>query len=223
MSLYEFLIKPYESYTTLQILLEVAAATFGLLSVLFSVKRNILVYPTGIISTVLYVYILFNFGLIGDCLINIYYTAMSVYGWIAWSKGRKDDSLEVVVTATTRIEWIYSGFLFLGSLLAVTIIYYYKPYIDATATDTPIANLGHLEFSNYLDILTTSIFLVGMWLMAKRRVENWILWIIGDIICIPMMLFKGLGITSAQYLVFTVLAIIGYINWKKNSKNLNSK
>lgn len=87
---------------------------------------------------------------------------------------------------------------------------------------TENVNLGlhHLDWANWLDVFTTSIFLVGMWFMAKRKIENWIFWMIGDFICIPMMLYKGLGITSVQYLVFTVMAYLGYLEWKKSIKKM---
>lgn len=218
MNLYDLFVKPYENYNYLQIILEICGTIFGILSVYFSIKKNIWVYPTGIISTLIYVYILFNFGLLGDCMINVYYTAMSVYGWILWSRNSKDH-IHVDVTWATKKEWIFGSFLFVISLLFVTIIYYYKPYIDNhfSMKDT---NLGlyHLDWANWLDVITTSIFLVGMWFMAKQRIENWIFWIIGDFICMPMMIFKGLGITSVQYLVFTIMAILGYVSWKKSFK-----
>ncbi len=218
MNLYDLFVKPYESYDSLQIMLETAGAVFGTLSVYFSIKKNIWVYPTGIISTLIYVYILFNFGLLGDCLINVYYTVMSVYGWILWAKN-SEDHIHVDVTWATRKEWLYAGILFMLSLALVTLIYYYKPYID-NKFSMEGANLGlyHLDWANWMDVFTTSIFLAGMWFMAKQRIENWIFWIIGDLICIPMMIFKGLGITSVQYLVFTIMAILGYVNWKKSFK-----
>lgn len=218
MNLYDLFVKPYESYDSLQIMLETAGAVFGTLSVYFSIKKNIWVYPTGIISTLIYVYILFNFGLLGDCLINVYYTVMSIYGWILWAKN-SEDHIHVDVTWATRKEWLYAGILFVLSLALVTLIYYYKPYID-NKFSMEGANLGlyHLDWANWMDVFTTSIFLAGMWFMAKQRIENWIFWIIGDLICIPMMIFKGLGITSVQYLVFTIMAILGYVNWKKSFK-----
>ncbi|AZA54371.1 nicotinamide riboside transporter PnuC [Chryseobacterium sp. G0201] len=218
MNLYDLFVKPYESYTDLQILLEAGGTVFGILSVYFSIKKNIWVYPTGIVSTLIYVYILFNFGLLGDCMINVYYTAMSVYGWVLWAKNSKDH-IHVDVSWATKKEWIFAIFLFIISLLLVTIIYYYKPYID-NQFSMEGTNLGlyHLDWANWLDVITTSIFLVGMWFMAKQRIENWIFWIIGDFICMPMMIFKGLGITSVQYLVFTRMAILGYVSWKKSLK-----
>ena len=187
---------------------------------LFSIKKNIWVYPTGIISTALYVYILFNFGLLGDMMINFYYTVMSIYGWILWAKS-SEDHVHVEVSWAKKKEWIYGGILFFLSLLLVTIVYYYKPLIDNKFSMQNVTlGLDHLDWANWLDVVTTAIFLVGMWFMAKRRIENWIFWIIGDIICIPMMIYKGLGITSIQYLVFTVMAIIGLFEWKRSLKKV---
>ncbi|RQO34407.1 nicotinamide riboside transporter PnuC [Chryseobacterium sp. KBW03] len=218
MNIYDLFVKPYENYDALQIILEAAGAIFGTLSVYFSIKKNIWVYPTGIISTLIYVYILFNFGLLGDCLINVYYSVMSVYGWILWAKN-SEDNVHVEVTWATKKEWIYATLLFILSLALVTLIYYYKPYIDNQfSMEGASLGLYHLDWANWMDVFTTSIFLVGMWFMAKQRIENWIFWIIGDLICIPMMIFKGLGITSVQYLVFTIMAILGYLNWKKSFK-----
>lgn len=218
MNLYELFLKPYESYETYQIVLETIAMIFGLLSVFFSIKKNIWVYPTGIISTLLYVYILYIFGLLGDMMINFYYTVMSVYGWILWSKS-SEDHVHVEVSWATKKEWFVAAFLLILSLILVTLIYYYKPFVDNHFSMKDVElGLYHLDWANWLDVFTSAIFLVGMWLMAKRKIENWIFWIIGDIICIPMMLYKGLGITSVQFLVFTFMAFQGYFSWKKSLK-----
>lgn len=218
MDLHTLFIKPYESYHTYQIILEFTATFFGLLSVYFSIRKNIWVYPTGIVSTALYVYILFKFGLLGDMLINFYYTVMSIYGWVLWARS-SEDHVHVEVSRTTRREWLVCSLLFVISLILVTAVYYYKPLLDTQlSAEKVILGLDHLDWANWLDVFTTAIFLVGMWLMAKRRIENWIFWIVGDLICIPMMLHKGLGITSVQYLVFTVMAIIGYREWQRSLK-----
>ncbi|KQS92604.1 nicotinamide riboside transporter PnuC [Chryseobacterium sp. Leaf394] len=218
MNFYELFLKPYETYTYGQIVLESIACILGIVSVYLSVKKNIWLYPTGIISTVIYVYILFNFGLLGDCLINVYYTVMSIYGWILWSKN-SDDHIHVVVQKATKRDWLYSVILFAVSMLLVTAVYYYKPLIDNNFSSDGIRfGLYHLDWGNWLDVVTTSVFLIGMWLMAKRRVESWYFWILGDLICIPMMLYKELGITSVQYLVFTFMAINGLIAWNKSLK-----
>ena len=215
MNFYDLFLKPYATYETYQIVLEIIATIFGLLSVFFSIKKNIWVYPTGIVSTVLYVYILFKFGLLGDMMINFYYTVMSIYGWFLWSQS-SEDHIHVEVSWATQKEWIFSALLFFISIFLVTLVYYYKPFIDNHfSMENVQLGLYHLDWANWLDILTTAIFLVGMWLMAKRKIENWIFWIIGDIICVPMMIYKGLGITSIQYFVFTAMAVIGYLEWKK--------
>ncbi|WP_417428762.1 nicotinamide riboside transporter PnuC [Halpernia sp.] len=216
MNFYDLFLKPYESYTHFQIFLESTAAIFGILSVYFSVKKNIWVYPTGIISTILYVYILFDFGLLGDMMINFYYTVMSIYGWILWSKN-SEDNIHVSISKTSKKDWYLVTFLFILSLGLVTLVYYFKPFIDNRFSINNV-NLGlyHLDWANWMDVFTTSLFLVGMYFMAKRKIENWIFWIVGDFICVPMMVYKGLGITSVQYFIFAIMAIYGYVAWKKD-------
>lgn len=214
MDLYKLFIQPYENYTFGQIFLEVSATFFGLLSVFFSTRRHILVYPTGIISTSLYVYILFEFGLLGDMLINIYYSVMSIYGWILWN----DNAENQIITPqkTNAKEWLLSSGLFIFSSILVSVVYYFKPYIDNQfMMEGVVLGFEHLDWVQWLDILTTSIFLVGMWLMARQKIENWLFWIVGDVISMPMMIYKGLGITALQYLIFTILAIKGYWEWRK--------
>ncbi|MBC7555938.1 MAG: nicotinamide mononucleotide transporter [Chryseobacterium sp.] len=216
MNFYDLFLKPYESYNNFHIFLESTAAIFGILSVYFSVKKNIWVYPTGIVSTILYVYILFDFGLLGDMMINFYYTVMSIYGWILWSKSSKDH-IHISVSKTGKNDWYLVTFLFVISLGLVTLVYYFKPYIDNHFSMQNV-NLGlyHLDWANWLDVFTTAVFLVGMYLMAKRKLENWIFWIVGDFIVVPMMVYKGLGITSVQYFVFAIMAVYGYLEWKKS-------
>lgn len=218
MNFYDLFLKPYESYETFDIALEATATSFGLMSVFFSIRKNIWVYPTGIISTTLYIYILFVSGLLGDMMINVYYSIMSVYGWILWSKS-SEDHIHVNVSWARKKEWIISAVLFILSLGLVTLVYFYKPFIDNGFSMAGVdMGLYHLDWANWLDVFTTAVFLVGMWLMAKRKIENWIFWIIGNIICIPMFLYKGLGITSIQFFVFTIMAFIGYFEWKRSLK-----
>lgn len=194
----DVLFSQYNDYSNFDIALEVFATIFGLLSVWFSMRENILVFPTGIINTSIYVYILFFAGLYGDMSINAYYFAMSIYGWYKWSR-KTDDNHYIPIRYATSKEKLYSVILLISSFAILSFIL--KNY---TSSNVP-----------YIDAFTTSIFFVGMWLMAKKVVENWILWIIGDIITIPLYIYKGLTITSFQYLIFTILAIAGYLAWKK--------
>jgi nicotinamide mononucleotide transporter len=179
-------------------LLEVIAVIFGLLSVWYSRKVNLLVYPTGIINVLIYVYICFYAGLYADMGINMVYFVMSVYGWYNWTR-KKDD------VTTVRITWLSLKGNILALLLAA-VAFILISYILVNYTDSTVP---------YIDSFTTAIFIVGMWLMARKNVENWIYWIIGDVICIPMFFYKGLVFTSFQYLVFLILAVMGFISWRK--------
>ena len=200
-TIFEFLFDQYKTYSTLDITLEIVAVIFGFLSVWFSKQNKIWVFPTGMISTLIFVYLLFKWELLGDMLINGYYFIMSIYGWYIWT--RKVDKTDVnKISTTTFKEKKISIVLFIAALLFVFIIY--QKFDKWTS------------WVAYIDTITTAIFFVGMWLMAKRKIENWIFWIIGDLISVPLYLYKGFTFTSFQYFGFTFIAIFGYLAWKKN-------
>lgn len=198
----DFFFEQYATYPTLYIVLEIIAVIFGFLSVWYSKEENILVYPTGIISTVIFVYLLWQWQLLGDMMINFYYSTMSIYGWYVWTR-KKGQEYELPVTKTTQKENIWSVFIFLITMAFVIGVY---SYFDKFTTWTA-----------YVDTFTTAVFFVGMWLMARKKIENWIYWIVGDIVSIPLYFYKGLTFTSFQYLLFTIIAIYGYKSWKKSS------
>ncbi|MXV37497.1 nicotinamide riboside transporter PnuC [Flavobacteriaceae bacterium Ap0902] len=217
--LLNLLTEPYESYRTWQIYLEIFATIMGISSVIFSMRRNILVFPTGIISTLIYIYLLFNWGLYGDMLINFYYSSMSIYGWFVWSRSRVDE-VHVGAEYMTKKEWFYALLLFLGSAILVLTIYYFRPVLSNGFDLSKVAESGfNYIWTDYIDTCTTGIFLVGMWIMARRKVENWLFWILGDLISVPLYIVKGYAITSFQYFIFTILAIMGYMMWKKSIKS----
>ncbi|CAM3740592.1 nicotinamide riboside transporter PnuC [Flavobacterium gelidilacus] len=196
-----FLFSQYKGYETIDIVLEIIAILFGLASVLLAKKNNILVYPTGIVSTIIFVYLLNKWGLVGDMLINGYYTTMSIYGWYIWTR-KTDDKPEFPISRVTTKEIYYGIIIFLITMAFVVIVYkYFNKFTHWTA---------------YVDTFTTGVFFVGMWLMAKRKIENWILWIIGDIVSVPLYFHKGYTFTSIQYVIFTIIAIYAYLEWKKN-------
>ncbi len=199
--IFDFLFQQYSDYPMLFIILELIAVVFGFLSVWFSKQENILVYPTGIVSTVIFVYLLWQWQLLGDMMINVYYSSMSIYGWYVWT--RKVDAVHFIpITTTTKKEKWWSVLIFLATLLFTFAIYeFFDKWNDWTA---------------YVDTVTTAIFFVGMWLMARKKLENWIYWIIGDIISVPLYFYKGLTFTSIQYLLFTIIAFYGYSAWKNN-------
>lgn len=196
----DFLFSQYSTYSDTFIFLEIFAVGMNIISVVYAKQNNILVYPTGLIGTGIFVYILFNFSLLGDMIINGYFFIMSIYGWYYWSR-KKDEVFINNVSRLEKREYIQLIFLAVGSLLFIYFIYVqFDKWNSWTA---------------YVDNITTAIFFVAMWLMAKRKVESWIFWIIGDLITVPLYFYKGLTISSLQYIIFTVLAILGYISWKK--------
>src|SRR5690554_3237338 len=163
--IFNFFFEQYASYDTMDIALEIIAVIFGFLSVWFSKQNNILVFPTGLISTSIFVYLLLKWGLLGDMMINGYYFIMSIYGWYIWTK--KVDTTQVTpISKTTAWEHKISVVIFLTTLGFVFLVY--KTFDKWTS------------WVAYVDTLTTAIFFVGMWLMARRKLENWIYWIIGD-------------------------------------------
>ena len=203
--MFDLFFQQYSDYQTLDISLEIIAVVFGILSVWFSKKNNILVYPTGMISTSIFTYLLFKWSLLGDMMINAYYFMMSIYGLYIWT--RKVNNIVTPISKVSLPEKITSLIIFFFSLSFVYGIY---NYFDKWGS-----------YTSYIDNFTTAIFFVAMWLMANRKIENWIFWIIGNIISIPLYFYKGLTFTSIQYIIFTVIAISGYYTWKKILDNSN--
>ena len=198
--IYNFFLEAYSNSPTYIIVLEFLAFIFGIISVVYAKKENILVYPTGIICTVITIYLLYRAQYFGDMMMNVYYSIMSIYGWWNWSRV-KDNHYIVLISKTNKKEYLIASFFF---LLTIGITFFvYK------------MNLDSLEIPNYIDIFTSGIFFTAMWLMANKKIESWMFWIIGDIITIPLYSYRGLGILSLQYLIFLILAIQGYYEWKK--------
>ena len=184
--------------------IEWIAVITGLLSVWCSMKENILVYPFGIVSVLIYVYLAFNYKLYADMGVNSYYFVMSVYGWYHW-KDTGGDRDQIPVTVNDAREWIITGALLVGSFGILVFI-----LMNFTDSDVPI-----------WDALTTCFAITGMWLMARKKLENWIAWIITDIISIPLYFYKGLVLTSVQFFLFTLLAFAGYLAWRKSLEKEN--
>ena len=190
--------------------LEFFAAVLGVLSLWYAKNNKILVYHTGIISTLIYVWILLKNQLLGDLIINAYFFLMSIYGWFFWSK--KDEGIfQNKISRLNLNELIFGLIVFVFVFITVKYIY----------------NISNWEKSyvSSIDTLTTAIFCSAMWFMARRKIEHWILWIVGDIISIPLYFHKGLYFTSIQYLTFTIIAILGFFTWLKelNKKKLTVK
>ena len=223
--LINFFLLPYESASTINIILELVAAIFGVVSVLYARNENILVFPTGIISTAIYVYLLSQWTLYGDLIINVYYTLMSVYGWYMWHK--MDDTQHLIsISRTNLTDKLKALGIFLFTSVFVIVVYRYYDVMPSHLgfAESVSYAIQHLTSGNpedfrmatpFLDTFTTGIFFAAMWLMANKKLENWTLWIIGDIVSVPLYLVKGYGFTAIQYLIFLVIAVMGYTQWRR--------
>jgi nicotinamide mononucleotide transporter len=197
--LLEFLFSQYKEASTTQIVLEFLVFVFGIASVVLAKKENIWVYPTGLIATVITTYLLYQAKYFGDMTMNAYYSLMSLYGWYKWSA--KANEPEIKITRTNTREKLIGIGLFVLTMLITYLVYKFFDY--------------KLEIPNYIDIFTSGLFFTAMWYMALKKIENWTLWIIGDCIVVPLFAYRGLGMLSLQYFIFTILAVYAYLEWKK--------
>jgi nicotinamide mononucleotide transporter len=178
--------------------LEFIAVVTGIASVVFSRKENILVYPVGMINTGIFIFLYITHGLYADASVNFYYTVMSIVGWVMWAK-KADGKKVLIITASSKREWRNSLLFFAGCWVILYLLL--SRFTDSTV---PIA-----------DSFTSAAAFTGMWLMNKKKLENWTWWIITDLASIPLNFYKHLVFTSFQYLVFLILAVMGYITWRK--------
>lgn len=183
--------------------LEYVGVFAGIASVWFSKKENILVYPVGLINTVIYIYLSLKAHLIGEASVNLYYTIMSIYGWILWAKKDANHQRQVVITQSSGKEWMQQ-LLFFAAFY--TIIFFVLQHLQKAFAPQAIP---------WADALASASAYTGMWLMAKKKLENWLWWIITNLSSIPLYFVKGYVFTSFQYVVLLVLAISGYISWLK--------
>jgi nicotinamide mononucleotide transporter len=196
----DFFLNAYKNASTIQTVLELIAFIFGIVSVWLAKNEHIGVYPSGLIATIITTYLLYLAGYLGDMLLNGYFSIMSIYGWYNWTR-KENDSANLPISRTTNSEKIIGIVLFILTIFVVFGVYNYFDY--------------KIKTDNYFDILASGIFFTGMWFMAKKKIENWTLWIIGDLIVVPLYVYRGLGMLALQYLVFTIIAVFGYIEWKK--------
>lgn len=182
--------------------LEYIAVIAGIVSVWFSRKENILVYPIGLINTVIFTWLCFKkWGLFAEGSLNFYYTIMSFYGWFNWAK--KTNKKQIAISINNKKDWTIAIIFFVLSW--VFLFFILKRYTTSTVP--------------FADSFASAAAYTAMWQMTKKKLENWMWWILTNIASIPLYFYKGAVFTSLQYIVFLVLAIAGLIEWKKKIKN----
>ncbi len=191
--------------------LEYVAVLFGIASVWFSRKENILVYPVGLINTIIYIYLSFKGSLFGEAAVNLYYTIMSIYGWVLWTRKDRQQKPVVVITWSNKKEWI-NELLFFAAFYIV--IFVALTYLKRDFAPGAIP---------WADAFASATAFTGMWLMAKKKVESWYWWIATNIASIPLYFVKHYVFTSVYYFILLLMAIWGLLEWVKRANNKNAK
>lgn len=204
MEFIDYIFGQYSEYETIDVVLELTAITASVISVIFSFKNKVLVFPFGIICTIIFIYLLHKWNLLGDMVINGYYLIMSIYGWYIWTR-IVDASQVTPVTKTTSLEWMKSAGLFIATAFGIYLLYYVTHRLENVVS--------------YVDMITTGIFFAGMWLMALRKIEHWLVLFVGNVISVPLYFYKGYSFSALLYLFLAIIAVIGYVEWKKYLNN----
>lgn len=185
--------------------LEYIAVFAGIASVWFSRKENILVYPVGLINTIIYIYLSFINHLPGEATVNFYYTIMSIYGWYIWVRRDQQQQPVLHISHSDKRMWLKQIGFFLFFYIA---IYFSLVYLKDLFFEGAIP---------WADAFASATAFTGMWLMTRKKVESWYWWIATNIASIPLYFVKGLVFTSVYYFVLFFLAIAGLIEWKKRA------
>ena len=183
--------------------IELLGLVFGLLYVVLSIKENIWGWPAGLITSALYIYVFFNTKFYADMGLQVYYLIISVYGWYHWmfgSKSKKQDDLKISRTKAKLAVYLSLAFVILFVLIS---------YILVNFTDSEVP---------YWDAFTTAASVVATWMLVRKLIEHWIIWVIVDTVSLGLYIYKGLYPTVILFAVYDVLAILGYIEWKKQLK-----
>jgi nicotinamide mononucleotide transporter len=192
--------------------LEFIAVIAGIISVWFSRKESIWVYPTGLVNTILYVYLSIKSHLLGEASVNFYYTIMSIYGWWLWSRKDTSSGAPVLqITGNTRRDWLQQCLFFAiayGILLAA-LLWAKKAFAP--------------EAIPFADAFASATAYTGMWCMARKKVASWYFWIATNLTSIPLYFVKGFMFTSVQFIVLLILAVAGLITWQQKARAANTR
>jgi len=230
----DFFLDPYRNTPWIFIALEFTAAALGILSVWYAKKENILVYPTGIFSTGIYVYLLSRWQMYGDLIINIYYTLMSIYGWYMWLKPVDENHPVRPITRASLKDWAVALAIFIFTSAFVIAVYRHYDVIPKElglkeAWDYYWEHLRRFTLADlkkitpFMDTFTTGAAFAAMLLMAWKKVESWHLWIALNIVSVPLYFIKGYGFTGIQYFIFLILAFQGLREWKRKYQEAQSR
>ncbi len=192
--------------------LEIIGALIGILYIILEYRASVWLWPVGVVMPAIYIYIYFEAGIYADMGINVYFLLAAIYGWVVWLRGRKNseakgDSVELTssdITRTSMREWVWCSIIFAGLFALLAYI-----LIEFTESTVP-----------YCDSFTTALSVVGMWMLAHKRLEHWIVWIIVDAVSTALYIEKGLYPTAALYALYTIIATGGHFKWRRMMRGL---
>ncbi len=181
---------------------EVLGVITGLVYLYFSVRQIIWLWPFGIISSALFVLIFFNSKFYADMGLQVYYLGVSIYGWIYWSRGAvdRDERSTLPVRRINRQQALVLSVI--GILLLLGIVYILKQFTDS---DVP-----------WGDGFTTAGSIVATWMLARKILEHWMVWVVVDIVAAGLYFYKGLYPSFLLYLIFTIISVVGFFQWKRS-------
>ena len=179
--------------------LELVAVSFGLVSVYLSTREHIVSWPTAIVNVAIFFVLFWRAKLYADAVLQLIYLALSIYGWYEWLYGGARHT-RLLVARASRTAWMVLTPLFLVGGVALGALL-------ARYTDAPVP---------YFDALLTSASLVAQYMMTRKLLENWVIWILADIVYVPVFIQRGLPFTALQYAVFLVLAFMGFVGWRQS-------
>lgn len=182
--------------------IELIAATLGLIAIFLQIRQNVLYWPVSIILVSLYIVVYIQARLYADMSLQVYYLVISFYGWYYWLSGKKAvRQKKVPVTFASRKLLIYSLIVSIALFILISQILVYL-----TDSDVP-----------YWDAFTTALSFVATWMLARKIIENWIIWIVVDAVSIGIYIYKELYPTTILFTVLTILAFAGYFTWRKDA------
>ena len=187
-------------------LLEYIAVLSGIASVWFSKKENILVYPVGLVNTIIYIYLSVKGDLYGEASVNLYYTIVSIYGWIVWARKNEQHQHVLLITHSNRKEWM------------VQLIFFSAFYVALYFSLTYLKKAFDAHTIPWADAFASATAYTGMWLMARKKVESWYWWIATNCASVPLYYVKHYALTSVYYFILLFLAIAGLLEWKQRAQ-----
>ena len=190
---------------------EIFAVFTGIISVWFAKKENVLLYPIGTVSVLIWIYLCWIGQIYSQAVINLFFFMMNIYGWYNWSKKDINNKGQLIIQFNSILENLIS---LLVSIFLTIIIYFLLININ---------NSDNKWYFILIESFITALNFIAMWLTAWKRVESWILWIIGDIMCIPLFIYKEYYLSVAQFSIFIIIAFMGYFEWKKKSLEIQKK